>query len=84
MIKSKEERNKYSERLAKSNKQSKMKRLKDLSNEKNKNKEEKKIKKNLIKKMISNSIKDCNINCISNEKVENLSDHLLCIAEFQI
>ena len=25
-----------------------------------------------------------NINCISNEKVENRSDHLLCIAEFQI
>ena len=39
MAKSKEERSKYSKRLAKSNKVIKIKRLKDLSNEKNKIKE---------------------------------------------
>ena len=57
MAKSKEERNKFSERLAKSNKIIKIQRLKDLSIEKNKIKEEKKRKKDLIKKLDSDILK---------------------------
>lgn len=57
--------------------------LQELCEEFN-NKEISKTLTTTYKEVWDKNLSEKNIKCTSHEKFENLSDHLLCIAEFQI